>query len=243
MESPQPLILIAAGGLAREVMAAVDAGPVQEVVGLLDDDAALVGTTVGGAPVLGGVDAAGQFPEVRFVVCAGSGQSRRQIVRRLADAGIGPDRYATVIHRRSEVPANCSVGVGSVVLANVTLTADVVVGNHVILMPQVVLTHDDRVGDFATLCAGVAVGGGVEVGSGAYLGMNASILQNLQVGAGATLGMGSVLLRDLPDNEVWAGIPAVELPGSVARAPGTGADPDIPAGRAAERMMMRTAAR
>jgi|SRR5664279_315585 len=239
----QPLILIAASGLAREVMTAVGAGIVYDVVGLLDDDVDLHGTTIGGAPVLGGVDTADRFPEARFVVCAGSGRARQRIVERLSDAGVGSGRYATVVHPGSEVPASCSVGVGSTLLANVTLTADVVIGEHAVLMPQVVLTHDDRVGDFATLCAGVVLGGGVDVGSGAYLGMNASVRQNLRVGAGATLGMGSVLLRDLPDNEVWAGIPALELTGSRQRPSLTVVDPDITAGHAEKRTMTGTAAR
>jgi len=63
------------------------------------------------------------------------------------------------------------------------------------------------------------------------------------VGAGATLGMGSVLLRDLPDNEVWAGIPALELTGSRQRPSLTVVDPDITAGHAEKRTMTGTAAR
>ena len=76
------------------------------------------------------------------------------------------------------------------VLANVTMTADVTVGEHVVLMPQVVLTHDDVVADYATLCAGVVLGGTVHIGAGAYLGMNSSVRQGIRVGRDATLGHG-----------------------------------------------------
>jgi sugar O-acyltransferase (sialic acid O-acetyltransferase NeuD family) len=145
---------------------------------------------------------------VQFVICAGSGAARRRIADRLASGGIRSGRYATVVHPSAVVSDSCVIGPGSVLLAQVSMTADVTLGEHVVVMPQVVMTHDVVVSDFTTLCAGVALGGNVHVESGAYLGMNSSVRQGLRVGRDATLGMGSVLLRNLPAEQTWVGVPA-----------------------------------
>jgi sugar O-acyltransferase (sialic acid O-acetyltransferase NeuD family) len=207
----QPLVLLAASGLAREVMASVTTAAVFDVIGLLDDDPDRRGSAVGSATVVGGIADAVQYPEAQFVVCAGRGAVRERIVARLAELGIGEERYGTVIDRTAVVPAGCTVGAGSILLSHVSLTADVMVGRHAILMPQVVLTHDNRIDDYATICAGVTLGGNVRVGRAAYLGMNAAVRQEVGVGEYATLGMGSVLLRDLPPGRTWAGVPARDL--------------------------------
>jgi sugar O-acyltransferase (sialic acid O-acetyltransferase NeuD family) len=217
--SVQPILLLAAGGLAREVLA-VQLNRVDcRVVGFLDDDVALHGTAIDGVPVLGGLDVAKQHPEAGLLVCAGSGQARSAIVARLSDWGVDDARYARVIDPSIRIPSTCTVGVGSILLANTVLTADVTVGRHVVAMPHVVLTHDDAIEDYATLCAGVALGGGVTVGSCAYIGMNASVRQGLRIGVCATLGMGSALLTDLPDGERWAGVPARVLTNEGVAAP------------------------
>ena len=65
--------------------------------------------------------------------------------------------------------------------------------------------------DYATLAAGVSLGGGVRIGEAAYLGMNASVRQQQTVGREAVVGMGSVVVADVPDGEVWAGVPARPL--------------------------------
>ena len=215
----QPVLLFAASGLAREVLSVLRTQVDHPVIGLLDDDAALHGTAFDGVPVLGGLDAVKQYPDARLVVCAGSGRARSAIVARLSDWGVEDTRYARAIDSSVRIPSTCTVGVGSILLANTVLTADVTVGRHVVAMPHVVLTHDVAVEDYATLCAGVTLGGGVTVGSRAYIGMNASVRQGLRIGAGATLGMGSALLTDLPDGERWAGVPARMLTneGAVAR--------------------------
>jgi len=202
------LILIAASGLAREVMAMRQSQ--FRVVGVLDDDPTLHGTDIGGVPVLGGVELAAQLPG-SFLVCVGAGSGRRRIVERLAESGIGDERFATLVDDFAAIADNSLIGAGTVILAGTVLTADVIVGRHVVIMPNCTLTHDDIVDDFATLAAGVSVGGMLHIGAEAYLGMNASIRQRTSVGAGATVGMGAVVLEDVPSEQVWAGVPAKEL--------------------------------
>ncbi|MET0931942.1 MAG: acetyltransferase [Aeromicrobium sp.] len=202
------LILIGAGGLAREVAAAADSGHRHRILGIVDDDPALHGRSIHGRPVLGGIDQVLWDRSSRLVICTGQGRTRRRIVEQLAAHDIGISRFATIVHPSVHVPPSCFVGVGSVLLAQVALTADARIGRHVVVMPNATITHDDVIGDYATLCAGVSLAGNVTIGQGAYLGADASVRQHLRVGNDSTLGMGSTLLDDLPDGETWAGVPA-----------------------------------
>ncbi|MGV8911581.1 MAG: NeuD/PglB/VioB family sugar acetyltransferase [Rhodoglobus sp.] len=205
-----PLLLIAAGGLAREVLSVVrESG--REVLGFLDDRHDELPSSITGVPVLGGIDDVVRYPRAELLVCVGSGIGRERVVARLSALGVESERYSTVIDPSVRNPGGCPVGVGSILLAGVVLTADAVVGEHVVLMPRVTVTHDCLIGDFATLAAGVALGGGVRVGRGAYLGMNCSVRQNLSIGIGATIGMGAVVLTDVHSSETWAGVPAQRL--------------------------------
>jgi sugar O-acyltransferase (sialic acid O-acetyltransferase NeuD family) len=203
------LAVVAAGGLAREVLAVPGLVALVDRVAVLDDDPRLWGGTLSGHPVLdGGLERVRDLDGCRVLVCAGAGNARHAIVRRLLALGVGPERHETVVHPSVGVPASCSVGGGSILLAQVTLTSDVHLGRHVVAMPGVTFTHDDVVEDYATLCAGVSLGGNVAVGAAAYLGMNSSVRERVTVGRGATLGMGAALVRDLPDHETWVGVPA-----------------------------------
>jgi sugar O-acyltransferase (sialic acid O-acetyltransferase NeuD family) len=208
------ILLLAAGGLARETLSSIRQAGADRVTGILDDAATLHGSTVGGVPVLGGTGLAAERPE-RLLLCAGSGATRLAMAARLAALGVGPGRYATHRHPSVVVGERCRVGSGSILLAGSVLTCDVRVGRHVVLMPRTVLTHDDELDDGVTCAAGVTLAGRVSVGARAYLGMQASVRQDLRVGADAVLGMGAVALRAVPDGAVWVGNPAAPLPSRV----------------------------
>jgi sugar O-acyltransferase (sialic acid O-acetyltransferase NeuD family) len=214
------LVIVGAGGFARETAAAVSAAnaavagtavPTWRVLGFLDDNEALHGTYRTGFPIIGGLAALADLPDAQVVVCVGNPSdytSRLRIVRRL---DLPEERYATVVHPTASVGAGVTLGAGSVLLAHVALTADVAVGANVAVMPHATLTHDDRVGDFATIASGVRVGGGAVVGTGAYLGSGALVREGVHIGAWSQVGMGSVVLRDVPAGQVWVGAPARHL--------------------------------
>jgi sugar O-acyltransferase (sialic acid O-acetyltransferase NeuD family) len=208
----RPLLVIGAGGFARETVAAVLARGDDSTYllrGVLDDDPALSGTTVLGAPVLGPVGAVDDHPDVAVVICTGNPRDYASRARIVALLELDESRFATIAHPGVHLGAGTTVGHGSVLLANVVTTCDVQIGNHVSVMPQVTFTHDDVVEDFATLAAGVTLGGAVRVSEGAYLGARAVVREGVTVGAWSLLGMGSVLTRDLPARVVAYGSPAV----------------------------------
>jgi sugar O-acyltransferase (sialic acid O-acetyltransferase NeuD family) len=205
------LVIVGAGGFARETAQAVrDTGDF-ELLGHLDDNPALHGTEVDGVPVLGGSDLVHDLTGARVVVCIGNPRdyaARARLVRRFA---LPEERYATVVHPTAVVSGTSVIGPGSVLLAHCVLTAAVRVGAHVSVMPHVVLTHDDVIEDFATLTAGVRLGGGVRLERGAYVGSGALVREGTTIGAWSQIGMGSSVLGDVPPGEVWVGSPARRL--------------------------------
>jgi sugar O-acyltransferase (sialic acid O-acetyltransferase NeuD family) len=209
------LLLVGAGGLAREAAEAVHAvnavRPVWDLLGFLDDDPEKHGSTIGGVRVLDGVDAVHDHPSALLLLCPGRPDNyvtRRLLTGRL---GLGDDRYATIIHPSASVGISCEVGAGSLLLAHVDLTADVVVGRHVVVMPQAVLTHDVRIDDWVTLASGVRLGGGCHVEEGAYVGSGACVREGITVGEWALVGMGAVVTRDVPAERLWYGTPARDI--------------------------------
>lgn len=210
-----PLLIVGAGGLAREVLSAVTAAnsvsPRWNVLGFCDDNPAMHGADLDGRPVLGPVDLVHDHPDAAVVVCTASARnhaSRKRVVERL---GLPAERYATVVHPSAAIAHGTELGRGSMLLAFVTITAPQVVGAHVVAMPQTIFTHDDRVGDYVTFASRVSLSGGVTVGETAYLGNGALVREGLTIGAGALLGMGAVVLDDVPPYEVWVGNPARRL--------------------------------
>ena len=64
--TPRPLLLVGAGGLAREVLAAVRLQPSEwKPIGALDDDPSKHGADLDGVPVLGGSEVAGELTAAR----------------------------------------------------------------------------------------------------------------------------------------------------------------------------------
>jgi UDP-2-acetamido-3-amino-2,3-dideoxy-glucuronate N-acetyltransferase len=214
MSGIRPLIILGAGALGREVAEAVRAanavGPRWDLVGFLDD-AAGAGDQGLDAPVLGTFAEAKGFTDESFVLAVANPRSPRLRAEVAARLDIEDDRFATVVHPAASIAASTRIGAGSILLAGVVTTADVEIGRHVIAMPNTVFTHDDRVGDFATFGAGVLVAGRATIGAQTYIGAGAKIRENLTIGAGALVGMGSVVTTDVPDDQVWAGVPAREL--------------------------------
>jgi sugar O-acyltransferase (sialic acid O-acetyltransferase NeuD family) len=209
-----PLVLAGAGGFAREtaelVAAINDDAPTWELLGFLDDDPARHGTTIDGVPVLGPLDWL-QANEASVAICIGNPRDFTPKARIVARLDLPTERYATLLHPSTILPASVQVGHGTVIHALCAATGYATIGDHVAVMPATVFTHDDVVGDFVTIGAGVRLAGNVRVGTGAYLGAGALIREDRSIGEWSLIGMGSVVTHDVPAHQVWTGVPATFL--------------------------------
>ena len=204
----EDLLLIGAGGLAREVLEITRLLQGTTVSGILDDNETLIGTSISGVPVLGKISEIDKFPNCRVLICVANSKNPRRRLEIANQINIDPDRYFLAIHPTASIGASVKIGRGTIILSMCSVTADVVIGQHCVIMPNVVMTHDDIIGNGSTFGAGCTISGNVVIGEGAYIGSGAHVRERLQIGSGSVVGMGSSVLRDVPSNEVWAGSPA-----------------------------------
>lgn len=206
------LLLVGAGGFARETLELIRAvnrvEPTWRVVGLLDDDPRIEGTSIHGVRVIGPSASAHDHPDTFVVVCVASPDDPMRRLAAVSRLGLPDERYASLVHPAATVAESASIGPGSVLHAATILTADIRLGPHVAAMPAVVLTHDDDVGAGVTFGAGARVAGAVTIERGAYIGSGALLREGVRVGEGAVVGMGAVVTRTVPAREVWVGVPA-----------------------------------
>lgn len=52
---------------------------------------------------------------------------------------------------------------------------------------------------------------GVSIGDDVWLGVGTNVLAGVDIGRGAVVGANSVVTKSIPDNEIWAGCPAIKI--------------------------------
>jgi len=212
------LVILGTSGNSLEILDAVieahraGLSPRYRVIGLLDDNPAVHGTSRLGVPVLGGLSEARQIPDAMFINGIASTRTYRRKPSIIGALGLSDERFATVLHPSAVISNFAIIGAGTAVLANVVVGACAKVGRHVHVLPLSVLSHDVEIGDFATIASSVSLSGFVKIGRASYIGAAASIRGNVRVGEESLVGMGAVVLKDVNPGAIVAGVPAAELP-------------------------------
>ena len=210
----QKLIILGTGGNCIDILDtvhdinAIEAHPIFECIGFLDDDPQKWNMKIEGVPVLGPLDSAADYPDCCFVNGIGSPFNFWKKKTIISKTRMPLSRFKTVVHPTATVSKMAQLGDGVVVLQNVTITSNVKIGNHVIILPNSVISHDDVINDYTSIAGGVCISGGVVIGESSYIGTNSAILGNVTIGRDCLVGMGSVVLADVSENSVVVGNPA-----------------------------------
>lgn len=205
--SPPKYVILGAGGFAREVADVVRAAG-QEVMGFLDDNRAMWGTTLNRITVLGGtewVKAQGHVEKLKGLCGIGAPRTRSQVVARYAASGLA---FGTVIHPRATMTEFVDLGEGTILTAGCVLTNSIRLGRHVHVNMNATIGHDCAIGDYCTIAPSASVSGRVTLGMGVDVGTGAAIIQGVKVGDWAVIGAGAVVISDIPAGATAVGVPA-----------------------------------
>lgn len=201
-------LLYGAGGHGRVVADIVASLSRLELAGFIDDDSALHGRVLGGAPVLGSSAALpGLLSEgVRgAIVTVGRNVVRMRLAGEMEQLGF---ELVAAVHPSAVLAPEVTVGRGTVVMAGVVVNTGSTVGDNVILNTGATIDHDCQVEDGSHVSPGVHLAGGVHLERGVHVGIGANIIESISIGPGATIGAGAVVLRDVGPGETWVGNPA-----------------------------------
>lgn len=206
------LVVVGAGGFAREVAFLVDdlnrAGGQWKMLGYIDRDADKQGTAVGNHTILGSEQFIHDYQgELGVVVGIGQPSLIRKVVESLAH--LEHVSFPNLIHPSVIMHANrVRFGRGNIVCAGNIFTTDIEVGSFNILNLSCTFGHDCVIGDANVVNPGVNISGGVVIGNHCLLGTGCTILQNKKIGHGVTVGAGALVVKDVPPEVTVVGVPA-----------------------------------
>lgn len=86
--------------------------------------------------------------------------------------------------------------------------APLTIGNHVGIASQVLIYNDEH--DINSPDYGNSFGP-VTIGDYVFIGPRAIILPNIKIGKGAVVAAGAIVTKDIPDYEIWGGVPAKKI--------------------------------
>ena len=205
------IIGFGAGGHAKVVIEILRALGGFDIVGLLDSNPRLLGTSVIGVPVVGDDTLAPMLAQqgIRHALIGLGGAASTWPRRRLFDLVQGQDlELVTAVHPAAIVSPSAVIGGGATIMAGAIVNAGTVLGPNVIVNTGAVVEHDCTIGAHVHVATGARLAGGVTVGEGAHIGIGASIRQNITIGRLAVVGAGAVVVSDVPDEVVVVGVPA-----------------------------------
>jgi sugar O-acyltransferase (sialic acid O-acetyltransferase NeuD family) len=202
---------IGAGGHAKVLLEVLQARAGVEVIGLLDEDPKLHGTTVHGVRVIGGDELLQKLHSEgvthAFIGVGGTGDNepRRRVYEAADRVGF---KFLDVIHPSAIVSPSATLGEAIAVCPGAIVGAGARIGDNVIVNSGAIVEHDCLVANHSHIASGAVLAGGVRVGESAHVGAGASVKQGIRIGRGAIVAMGAVVIEEVPDGVTVAGVPA-----------------------------------
>ena len=189
-----------AGGLSREIYSLLldSKSDLIDDVGLVVDPSYLESNTGFNQLPVYSIEEVPDKEVISLVLALGSNNARNAFVFKMSHHMA---TWPTLIHPKSSVGFESSLGTGSVILAGVTITAGCEIGDFTLVNPNTSISHDCTIGSFVSIGPGTSLAGNVTVGDNVEIGVGAVILPGISISSNARIGAGAVVTKNV---EPWA---------------------------------------
>ena len=180
------------------------------VIGFIDDNSELWGTTIRNIPVLGGfrdLQNLKDLYEIEALYCPiGSNRIRCGILDEARNKGLAIPNF---IHPSVILSPNITIGEGVYILPGCVIMPYTQIEDYSMISMGVHIAHHTTLEEGVFLSTGCNVGASMILRRYAYCGISSTIMTGVkEVGQDALIGAGAVVIRDVPSLAVVAGVPA-----------------------------------
>lgn len=200
------LMILGAGGHGKVVAEIAELmGKWDEIV-FLDDNQKL--NEVNGYKVIGTLNDYVIYKD-RYqyaFVAIGKNKLRLELIKNITREGL---KVPVLIHPFTAISATCQIQEGTVVMPGTVINTDTIVGKGCIINTSSSIDHDCVLEDGVHISPGVNIGGTVNIGKSTWVCIGASIANNIVIGSNVVIAAGAAVTRNIPDNVMVAGIPAI----------------------------------
>jgi len=140
------------------------------------------------------------------IVAVGDNFIRGKIVKKIEGLDLG-FRFISAVHPSVILGKNSLIKDGTLIMAGVVISNDVIIGENNFLATNCSVDHDSKLSDMVSVSAGATVGGGVIIEEFTAIALGASVIHGVSIGSHSVIGAGSVVVRDVPNNVVAYGSP------------------------------------
>lgn len=202
------MIIVGAGGFAKELMSELLSFHVKEDLYFFDNVSKKLPKDIHGVKIYQDFLEIENKDSEQFCLGLGNPNARKKLYNLFIENGIKPaDKF--ISNSATITSEYVEVGNATVIMAGTIVTIDVKISEGVLINIDCTIGHDTTIGAFSEICPGVHISGNCNIGTLVFIGTGAVILPNIKIGNNSIVAAGSIVTKDIPDNVMVAGIPAV----------------------------------
>lgn len=215
MDKSHPIIILGAGGLAREIywyLKDIGYNQISFYEGIdLNLKQLKMGKEV--CSVYNSLEIYSKIIDKNnayFILGVGTIDLRILIVQEAIAAGLMP--MPTVIHPSALIVGkDNNLGLGGVIGPGVILTTNINLDNYVFLNCKSCIGHDTKIGTYSVINSNSNISGNVSIGDKCFLGVGSSVIQNLSICSNTVIGAGTIIFQNIKSSGTYLGNPGKKI--------------------------------